>query len=99
MYNLIEYSNAYSKMSGSLWQYNRDVSALNANDEIIDSPGNNNNSASFKFKQKITGQTGNGGSRGVEIMVPLKYLSNFPRTPETPLINFEISLQLKWSKN
>ena len=99
MYNLIEYNNAYSKISGSFWQYNRDVSALNANDEIIDFPGNNSNSASFKFKQQITGQTGNGGLRGVEIMVPLKYISNFRRTPETPLINFEISLQLKWSKN
>ena len=32
-------------------------------------------------------------------MVPLKYLSNFWRTLEMPLINCEISLQLKWSKN
>ena len=32
-------------------------------------------------------------------MVPLKYLSNFGKTPEIPLINCEISLQLKWSRN
>ena len=32
-------------------------------------------------------------------MVPLKYLSNFWKTPEIPLINCEISLQLKWSRN
>ena len=31
-------------------------------------------------------------------MVPLKYLSNFWRTLEIPLINCEVSLQLKWSK-
>ena len=32
---------------------------------------------SFKFKTKITGQTNNNGRIDVEIMVPLKYLSNF----------------------
>ena len=32
-------------------------------------------------------------------MVPLIYLSNFWRTLEMSLINCEISLQLKWSKN
>ena len=58
-----------------------------------------NNSASFTFKQQITRQTGNGGTTDVEIMIPLKYLSNFWRTLAMPLINCEISLQLKWSKN
>ena len=28
MYNLIEYSDAYAKVSGSLWQYYRDEPAL-----------------------------------------------------------------------
>ena len=32
-------------------------------------------------------------------MVPLKYLSNFPRTLEIPLINCEINLILTWSAN
>ena len=58
MHSLIEYSNAYSKTSGSLWQYYRDEPALHNNWNIIDFPDDNNNSASFKFKQKITGQTG-----------------------------------------
>ena len=87
------------KTSGSLWQYYRDELTLDNNNNIIDFPANNNNSASFKFKQQIIGQTGNGGAKDVEIMVPLKYLSNFWRTPEMPLINCEISLQLKWSKS
>ena len=87
------------KTSGSLWQYYRDEPTLDNNNNIIDFPANNNNSASFKFKQQIIGQTGNGGAKDVEIMVPLKYLSNFWRTPEMPLINCEISLQLKWSKS
>ena len=98
MYNLIEYSDAYSKTSGSLWQYYRDEPALNSNGEIIDVPANNNDSSLFKFKQQITGQTGNDGTKDVEIMVPSKYLYNFWRTLEIPLINCEISLQLKWSK-
>ena len=97
MYNLTQHSAAYSKTSASLWQYYRDEPALDYNNNIIDFPDNSNNSASFKFKQQITGQTGNGGSKDVEIMVPLNYLSNIWRTLEMPLINCEISLQLKWA--
>ena len=32
-------------------------------------------------------------------MVPLKYLSNFWRTLEMPLINYELELILNWSKD
>ena len=84
MYNLIEYSDAYLKTSGSLWQYYRDEPAIDTNDSIIDFPANDNNSNSFKFKQQITGQTGNGDTKDVEIMVQLKYLSSFWRTLEMP---------------
>ena len=72
MYNLIEYIDNYLKMTKSYWQYYRDEPALS---DFADA----NNSASFKFKQKMTGQTGNDGTKDVEIMVPLKYLSNFLR--------------------
>ena len=88
MYNLIEYSNNYSKTSGSLWQYYRDE------------PNDNSkaNSESFKFKVKITGKTPNDDNeKDVEIMVPLKYLSNFWRTLEMPLMNCEVNLILTWS--
>ena len=54
---------------------------------------------SFNFKTKITGQTNDNGRIDVEIMVPLKYLSNFWRTLEMPLINYEIELILDWSAN
>ena len=46
LYNLIKYSDAYLKTSGSLWQYYRDEPALDANNNIIDFPANNNNSVS-----------------------------------------------------
>ena len=39
------------------------------------------------LKDKVTGQTIANGTKNVEIMVPLKYLSNFWRTLEMPLIN------------
>ena len=65
-YNLIEYRDSYLNTSGSLWQYYRDEPALNANGEVIDFPANNNNSVSFKFKQQITGQTGNGATKDVK---------------------------------
>ena len=50
------------------------------------------NSASFKYKQKITGETGNDGTKNFEINVPL-------RTLEILLINSEINLVLTWSTN
>ena len=95
MYNLIEYSDNYAKTTGRLWQYCKDIPARNANGEIIVFDVNNVTD-SFNFKVKFTGQTGNDGTKDVEIMVPLKYLSNFWRTLEMPLINCEVNLILTW---
>ena len=70
IYCLIKYYDNYSKTSASLWQYYRDELALN-NVAIDNVPGNN---VSFKFKQKITGQTGNNGGNDAEVMVPQLYI-------------------------
>ena len=70
MYNLIEYSDNYAKTAGSLWQYCKDIPARNDNNEIIVFDVNNVTD-SFNFKAKITGQTGNDGTKDVEIIVPL----------------------------
>ena len=87
MYNLIEYSDNYAKTLGSLWQYFRDE----PDDSLEDSE-------SFKPKIKITGKTpAAGNEKDVALMVPLKYLSNFWRTLEMPLINCEVNLILTWS--
>ena len=96
MYNLIEYSDNYAKSTGSLWQYCKDIPARDANDEII-AFDTNNLTDSFKFKAKITGKTEDDGTKDVAIMVPLKYLTNFWRTLEMPLINCEVNLILTWS--
>ena len=99
MYNLIEYSDNYSKTTGSIWQYCKEIPAVDNAGNIVNFNGVNATD-SFKFKTKITGQTdGNGRIDNVEIMVPLKCISNFWRTLEMPLINCEVELILTWSEN
>ena len=82
MYNLIEYSDNYSKTSGSLWQYYRD----DPNDPITESK-------SFKYKIKISRKTPiDGDTKNVKTVVPLQYLSNFWKNLEMLLIICEINL-------
>ena len=87
MYNLIEYSKKYKKQQDS-------VAVANINYSIKDSK-------SFDYKTSITGKLeGNNVEKDdIEIVVPLKYLSNFWRTLDIPLNNCEISLTLTWSEN
>ena len=93
MYNLIEYSDNYSDTSGSLWQFKRDEIEGDV-DLTVDAQHIPNNSSSFKYKSSfITNRN------GVKIAVPLKYLSNFWRSLEMPLINCKVELSLKWDKN
>ena len=80
IYNLIACSDNYSKIYGVLWQYCKDELALADNGDITGFDEVNADTNSFKIKEKITGQTGSNGTKNVEIMVPLKYLSNFWRT-------------------
>ena len=83
-YNLIEYSDNCSKISGSLWKYYKDE----PNDNLADSES---------FKMKIKGNTlADGNTKDIEIIVPLKYLSIW-RTIEMPLINCEVNPILTWS--
>ena len=93
VYHLIEYSDNYSKTSGSLWQYCKDIPAVDNNSAIVGFT-DNNLTDSFHFKVKMTGQTGNDETKSVEVMVPIKYLSNFWRTLEMPLMNCEVNLIL-----
>ena len=93
MHNLIEYSDNYSDTSGSLWGFKRDEIVNNAD------VTNNDNAPSFKYKANLIGNTENNGTKnGVKIAVPLKYLSNFWRSLEMPLINCKVELSLKWIK-
>ena len=77
IYNLIEYSGNYSKTSRSLWQYCKDIPAVDNDGNIVTFNGANDTD-SLNFKSKIIGKTNDDGDiENVEIIIPLKYLSNF----------------------
>ena len=100
MENLIEYSKNYSKTTESLWNYYRDEpnSGLGSADNNINY--SIKDSKSFDYKASITGKLeGNNTEKEVEVVVPLKHLSNFWRTVDMPLINCEINFILTWSEN
>ena len=88
MYNLLEYSKNYKKTIGSLYNYYRDELSDDADDNNFDNI-KVINSNTFKYKNKITGNTynvntgaqgydvNNNGTQEVELAIPLKYLGNF----------------------
>ena len=109
MYNLLAYSKNYRKTIGSL--YNGYIDELTNDNNNNLANRNIVNSNTFKYKTKIIGNTYNvdaaaagydankNGTREVEIAIPLKYLGNFWRALNIPLIICEVSLELKWNKN
>ena len=97
MYNLIEYSENYQDSSATLYQYKRDEppEANAINDLTTDA------SSSFKYKVSLLGNpvvANNIARINVKVVIPLKYLSNFFRSLEIPLINCKIKLNLTWKK-
>ena len=110
MYNLLEYSKNYRKTIGSLYNYYRDELSNDVDDNNFDNIKVVNSNA-FKYKNKIIGNTYNvnAGAQGydvsknstqeVELAIPLKYLGNFWRALNIPLISCEVSLELKWDTN
>ena len=101
MYNLIYFGSNYSETTGSLWFYSKvEATDFNNNTESTD------NCKSFKYKAKllrkhscsICPKSANGILKIAAIAVPLKYLSNFWRSLEMPLINSKVELKLKWTK-
>ena len=96
MHHLIEYSDNYSDSSRSLYQFKRDESPM---DDINPLNVAIDNSTSFKYKASLLGKPNlaNNGDRllkNAKIVVPLKYLSNFLRSLEMPLIQCTIHLEL-----
>ena len=109
MYNLLEYSKNYRKTIGSLYNYYRDELTNDNNDNFANI--NVVNSEAFIYKNKITGNTYNvdavaqgydvnkNGTQEIELAIALKYLGNFWRALNIPLISCEVFLELKWNKN
>ena len=106
MYNLLEHSKNYRKTIGSLYNYYRNELSDDADDNNFDNI-TVVNSNTFKYKNKIIGNTYNvnadvqgydvnkNGTQEVELAIPLKYLGNFWRALNIPLISCEVSLELK----
>ena len=97
MYILIEYSSNYLERTRNLWIDSKDwgtnFNVDNANDK---------NFKSFKYKVKLLGNTvaqaapnQDYGNLKKATAVPLKYLNNFCRSLEMPLINCKLELKLK----
>ena len=101
IYNLIEFTDNYSNISGSLWRYYRHEPSLNSGENnIVDFTTVNPGSKSFRFKQKITNETDNTRlTKQVKIMLSSRDLGNVWRTREMHLINYEVKLAIMWSKN
>ena len=101
MYNLIEYSDNYQDSSATLYQYKRDEPP--EGDAVADLTANNSDSLKYKIKflgnvTEVAGDAGGVRRLNVKVVVPLKYLSNFFRSLEMPLINCKIQLNLIWKK-
>ena len=83
IYNLLEYSDNYSKISESLWNYYRDEMNYDENENDANENVVNNNktttSKSYKTKKIIGSSPNNGNRLNAEVAFPLKYLSNFWR--------------------
>ena len=83
-YNLIECSDNYQDSSPP---------EANAINDLT-----TNSSSSFKYKVELLGNPvfdGNIAKRSLKVVVPLKYLSNFFRSLEMPLINFKIKFNIE----
>ena len=103
MCNLLEYSDNYFKTSGSLWSYYRDQVNDSAHENANNFRINNNKTKtaeSFEYKTKVIARTpADNNTLDKEFVVPLRYLSTFGRFLDLSLINCEIELELKWTKN
>ena len=101
MYNLIEYSDNYQDSLATLYQYKRDEPP--EADAVADLTANNSDSLKYKIKllgnvTEVAGDAAAVRRLNVKAVVPLKYLSNFFRSLEMPLINCKIKLNLTWKK-
>ena len=92
MNNLLEYSDNYQNSTGSLYQFKRDEPP-DDNAEVA------NNTTSLVYKSKLIKRTDNNNVNNIKLDVPLKYVSNFFRSLEMPLVNCKIDLELTWHKD
>ena len=111
LYNLIEYSDNYADTTASLYQYKR-PEQTKSNNIVADLTYDD--SSSFKYQSNLLqGIVSTGVNANInldvpdahrlrfnaKIVVPLKYISNFFRSLELPLINTKLYIELNWTKH
>ena len=93
MYNLLEYFDNYQNSTGGLYEFKRD-------EPPDDNANVGNNTTSLVYKSKlIKGIDDDNNVNNLKLVVPLKYVSNFFRSLEMPLVNCKIDLELTWHKD
>ena len=101
MYNLTEYSDNYSDTSEGWWQFKRDESPITDDGNPDNVSVGNSSSSNYKsrFMKESVADNNKRVFKNVKIAVLLKYLFNFWRSSEMPLINCKIHLELNWTEN
>ena len=111
LYNLIDYSVNYSDTTASLYQYKRAEQPRDNYNDLVNVTINN--SSSFKYKSNLMDTTSTAIDtdtnpdipaahrlwENIKIAVPLKYITNFFRSLELPLINTQLYIELNWTKH
>ena len=92
MCNLLEYSDNHQESTGSLYQFKRD-------EPPDDNANVANDTTSLVYKSKLISGTDDNNVNNVKLVVPLKYVSNFFRSLEMPLVNCKIDLELTRHKD
>ena len=90
MYNLLKRSDNYQNSTGSLYQFKRD-------EPPDDNADVGNATSSMVYKSKLIKGSDNNNVNNVKLAVPLKYVSNFFRSLEMPLVNCKIDIELTWN--
>ena len=112
LYNIIDYSDNYVDTTGSLYHHKRPNQTKNDDSTVTNIA---NNSTSFEYQwglikkqatstnvaQNVDAYVANAHKawKNVKVAVPLKYISNFFRALELPLINTKLCVELNWTKH
>ena len=114
LYNILEYSDNYADTTASLYQYKRPeprdnngvLNDLNANNSssfkyqsgLIQKQLTTANSVSVAANVDLNFNNAHRVWKNIKVFVPFKYISNFFRNFEMPLINTKLYTELNWTK-
>ena len=113
LYNMLEYSDNYIDTTGSLYQYKRPeprdnkdnivnlgtaLSSFKYQSRLVQKQLTTPNSENVPANTDANFANAHRIWKNIKIVVPLKYINNFFRNLELPLINTKLFIQLNWTK-